>query len=426
MSIISAASPFFLLFLSVLILSMAGALQNTLLSVRLSYAGWDEQVIAITMSGYYIGMILGFFICQQIVRRVGHIRAFTTFAATTAFISIAHGLYALPLFWFGLRVCSGICIASLYMVVESWVNERVEPDVRGRVLSIYMIVVYFGNGLGQMMLNVAPIEENLLFMVLGMLFSLCIVPISLTRAIYPKPLNVVHYNLLKLVRLAPFAMFGSFVSGMINGSFYVMGPLYALGIGLGITRVTLFMTVTIWAGLFFQWPVGILSDRFDRLTVLSVLGFFTAAVCFAITLTGHLDYGILLGLTTLFGVVFSIYPVAIARAQDNIDEENIVPISAALILCYSVGSGIGPVVSSGMMKMTAPSGVYLFCTLCAGLLGVTALYFRRHLSVSTDELSTYVPMPRKSPVISSLHPEHWEDNNQNDESGRKEVSYVDL
>ncbi|GAB6145418.1 MFS transporter [Desulfocicer niacini] len=412
MSIIAAASPFFLLFLSTLMLSMAGALQNTLLSVRMSYAGWDEQIIAITMSGYYVGMILGFFICQEIVKRVGHIRAFTTFAATTAFIAIAHGLYDLPLFWFVLRVCSGICIASLYMVVESWVNELVASEVRGRVLSLYMVVVYFGNGLGQMMLNVAPIEENILFMVLGMLFSLCIVPISLTRAIYPQPLSVVHYNLLKLVKLAPFAMFGSFVSGMINGSFYVMGPLYALGIGLDIARVTVFMTVTIWAGLVFQWPVGIVSDRFDRLAVLSVLGFFTAVISSAIALTGHLDYSMLLGLTALFGVVFSIYPVAVARAQDNIDTENIVPISAALILCYSVGSGIGPVISSAVMKATAPSGLYIFCVLCSAILGLTALYFRRHLSVDTNDLSAYVPMPRKSPVISSLHPEHWENDDQ--------------
>ncbi|SMC85442.1 Predicted arabinose efflux permease, MFS family [Desulfocicer vacuolatum DSM 3385] len=410
MSITSAVSPFFLLFLSTLILSVAGALQNTLLSVRLSYAGWDEQIIALTMSGYYIGMILGFFVCQQTVKRVGHIRAFTAFAATTAFTAIAHGLYDAPFFWFFLRVCSGICIASLYMVVESWVNERVESDVRGRVLALYMVVMYFGNGLGQMMLNVAPIEDNLLFMVLGMLFSICIVPISLTGAIHPKPLNVVHYNLLKLIRLAPFALFGSFMSGMINGSFYVMGPVYALGIGLDISQVTFFMTVTIWAGLFFQWPMGIISDRFDRLAVLSVLGFFTAVVCFAIALTGHMGYSILMGLSILFGVVFSIYPVAVARAQDNLDEENIVPISAALILSYSVGSGIGPLISSGVMKMTAPSGFYFFCTVCAIVLAVTSLYFRKHLSVDTDELSVYVPMPRKSPVISSLHPENWDEN----------------
>jgi len=29
--------------------------------------------------------------------------------------------------------------------------------------------------------------------------------------------------------------------------------------------------------------------------------------------------------------------------------------------------------------------------------------------VDTDELSVYVPMPRKSAVISSLHPDNWDD-----------------
>ncbi len=142
------------------------------------------------------------------------------------------------------------------------------------------------------------------------------------------------------------------------------------------------------------------------------MGFFTAMICFTIALMGHMDYSILMGLSVFFGVVFSIYPVAVARAQDNIDVENIVPISAALILSYSVGSGIGPLVASGIMKATSPSGFYFFCTICSGILAVTALYFRKHLSVDTDDLSAYVPMPRKSAVISSLHPENWDDDNQ--------------
>lgn len=404
MTIFDTAKSFVMLFLSVLILSTGSALQHTLLTINLKYAVDSEFIVALTMSGFNIGMIVGFFICQQLVRRVGHIRAYTVFCAVCSVAAISHGLWASPIVWFGLRFMSGLSIASLYMVVESWLNEMVEPWMRGRILSIYMIIVYFGNGIGQLMLNLADPRDTTLFMVLGILFSLCLVPVALTRAIHPKPLNVVHYNFVKLFNIAPFGMVGSFTSGLVLGAFYVMGPIYCMDMGRDVADITLFMTVTIWAGLLFQWPVGSFSDRFDRLTILLILSFFVALISFLMVMMGGDNFSVMLGLTALFGVVFTFYPVAVARAQDNLEEENIVPISAALILCYSLGQGMGPTISSITMHTIGASGLFLFCGTTTLVLGGVALMFRKRLGGPVDDLTPFVPLPRQSPVISSLHP----------------------
>ncbi|MBF0378999.1 MAG: MFS transporter [Desulfamplus sp.] len=377
MPIYNVAKSFFALLFSTLALSIGSALQNTLLSVTLRYAGNLEYIVGIVMSAYNLGMIMGFFICQKLVQRVGHIRAFAAFSAIASCLAICYGLYQSLIFWFVLRFISGICIASLYMIVESWLNEMVDHNIRGRILSIYMIVVYLGNGLGQLMINTTGIEGKEIFMLLGIVFALCIPPIALTQAIIPRPLKSVQFDFFKLMRLAPSSMLGTFISGLILGAFYIMGPVYCIDSGIKISQITIFMMVTVWSGLLFQFPVGMLSDRFNRLNILALLGLFASIVAITIILAGHLKFNFLLLLTALFGVVFTIYPVSIAKSQENIEPGDIIPISAALILSYSVGSAFGPLLSSGLMHIIGPSGLYIFSGSVAAFMGFAALYLKK-------------------------------------------------
>jgi len=403
-TMLATVQSFFAPLLATTILTMGAGLLNSLLSVNMSLSGHSEQIIGLVMSCNYVGITLGIFFCQPVVQRVGHIRAFAVFAALMTAVALLHGIYPAAWFWALLRVCSGLCITGLFMVIESWLNEKVEPQVRGRLLSIYMILVYFGIGSGQFLLNVSDVQSKDIFMFAGILFGMCLIPISITRAVHPQPLEVPRYNLLKLFRLAPFSMVGSFTAGMINSSFYSIGPMFALKIGLQIAQVSWFMSLTVWSGLLFQWPVGQLSDRLDRLTVLSLLGFAVSLVSIAISTLGNLGLPVLLLLTACFGVVFTIYPVAMARAQDNIDKKEIVPVSGALILFFGLGACLGPILSSALVARIGPWGFYYFTALCGGLLGWAAWICRKKLRVKTEEQVPYIPIPKTSPVVSTLDP----------------------
>jgi MFS family permease len=383
---------------------MGGGLLNSLLSINLSLSGYSEQVIGLVMSCNYLGILLGIFFCQPIVQRVGHIRAFSVFAAMVTVIALMYGLYTTPWFWACLRICNGLCITGLFIVIESWLNEKVDPSLRGRLLSIYMILVYFGNGSGQFLLNISNVQGKGIFMFAGILFAMSLIPISITRAVHPQPLEVPRYNLIKLFQLAPFSMVGCFTSGLINGSFYTLGPMVALKIGLQISQVSWFMSFTIWSGLLFQWPIGLLSDRLNRLTMLSIVGFLVMCVSVAIAMLGALSLSGLLFLTICFGVVFTIYPVAMARAMDNIEKENIVPVSGALILFFGLGAFLGPVMASSVIAKIGPWGLYYFMAVCGGLLGGSAWIFRKKLPGKITDQVPFVPIPKTSPIVSTLDP----------------------
>jgi len=395
---------FLALLIATTFLTMGIGLLNSLLSINMRLQGSGNQTIGLVMSCNYLGIIMGIYFCQPIIQHVGHIRAFAAFGAVVTAISLLHGLYMSPWFWAGLRIGFGLCVTGLFMVIESWLNEKVEPVFRGRLLSIYMILVYFGLGSGQLLLNLSDVQGKNLFMIAAIVSAVCLVPISITRAVNPQPLEVPRYNMVKLFQLAPLSMVGSFTAGLINSSFYALGPIFGLDIGLQVSQVSLFMSITVWAGLLFQYPVGLLSDRLDRLTVLSVQGFLVAAVSLGIAMLGRSNLGTLLPMTACFGVVFTIYPVSMARAQDNIEKQDIVPVSAALILFFGIGACFGPVTSSLIISKVGPWGLYYFTAACGGILGVVAWIYRHKLPSNVEDQVAFVPIPRTSPVVSHFDP----------------------
>ncbi len=399
-----AVHSFLSLFLSVLMLTTGSGLLSSLLSVSMAKRGYPEQLIGAIMSGYSLGAVFGIFWCQRIIERVGHIRAFAFFAGSVTSISLLHGLLTSAWLWAVLRFSTGVCLTGLYMVVESWLNEKSDAQLRGRILSIYMILVYLGVGAGQFLLKAASLQSMYLWMLCGILFSLCLAPICLTQAVHPEPVNISHYNPVKLFKLAPFSMFGSFSSGLITGGFYAMGPIVCLRTGHSVTQVAWFMSISIWAGLFFQWPVGKISDRIDRLTVLAMLGLISGGVSVLLLATTGVNFILLLVLTCLFGPIFTIYPVAVARAQDNLKPADILPASAALILFYGMGAWMGPLIASTVMAMYGPNYFYAFTAVCGGSLGIAALSCRKRRMVSVADQVPLLSIPRTSAMVNTLDP----------------------
>jgi MFS family permease len=149
----------------------------------------------------------------------------------------------------------------------------------------------------------------------------------------------------QLVRAAPVAVSGGVLSGLISSSFYALVPAWMQDEGIARETIALFMLVAVLGGLAFQVPVGRLSDRFDRRTVLALLGLGFAVTAFVImftlrNLTTLLPEAVLLG-----GSMSRLYPVCVANAHDCMPADRAVAVSRWLILMSGVGSVLGPVIA---------------------------------------------------------------------------------
>ena len=246
------------------LLLLANGMFGTLLGIRASLEAIATEITGLIMAGFFLGLLFGSRYAIRVIASVGHIRAFAAFASIMSVSVLTHILYIDALTWFFMRVMSGFCMAGMIMIVESWLNERAENKTRGRILSIYMMTNYFGAGAGQFVLLVANPADFQLFVIVSIIFSIALVPILLTRAKAPKLNSLARIQLNELIRISPLGIMGIICAGMMNASILTMGALFAAGLGLSIINISILMACFIFSGMILQFPIGRLSDYFDR------------------------------------------------------------------------------------------------------------------------------------------------------------------
>jgi len=356
------------------LLLVGNGLQFTLLPLRGAEEQFGALMLGMIASAYFVGFVGGCQWAPRLVRNVGHIRVFTAAVAVAAAVSVAYALVPVAIAWVGLRLVAGFCLAAFYLVIESWLNDSVDNGARGRVMSAYIGVSFGAVTLGQMLVPLYPITEAGGFMLAGVLAALAIVPVALTPSAQPARIAIVRLQPGALYRAAPVALVASFMIGVANGAFWGLAP---LSTGLDVAGVAWFMTLAVLAGAVVQWPLGRLSDRFDRRLVLLPTLIAAAAVGVALWALPVSDPQ-LLALGCLFGA-FTLpgYSLAAAHGYDKTSTGDMVSIAATILLVNALGSVIGPLIASPMMASLGPRSLFLFTAVVQVMLAGFVLYRTR-------------------------------------------------
>src|SRR5271168_817493 len=248
------------------VLMLGAGLQGTLLGVRATLEGYPPYVTGLIMSSYYVGYLVGTRIAPPLLRQVGHIRVFAALAAVASVAVLTQGTFVNPPVWGAMRLLSGVCFAGIYVVAESWLNDRASKENRGRLLAMYMLVLYVGLGAAQFLLVLSNPLTATPFMLVSVLISLALVPIVVSAQPIPASAAPDKVRLRDLYRDTPLGVVAITASGLISSIVFSMGPVYARLIGLETKSIATFMAVSILAAVATQYPVGRLSDRVDRRT----------------------------------------------------------------------------------------------------------------------------------------------------------------
>lgn len=363
------------LLLSYGLLLIANGLFGTLLGLRSKLEGFSTETIGFVMAGYFFGLLLGAFYAVRLVAAVGHIRSFAAFASIMSVAVLAHLLWIDPFAWLALRIVAGFCMAGMVMVTESWINERSTNKTRGRILSLYMVTNYLGAGLGQFLLTVANPAEFQLFVISSIIFSIALVPILLTQASSPKPASPQRMRFKDLFAVSPVGVVGTVAAGVSNSSLHSLAPIYAADSGFSIAQVSAFMASIILGGMALQFPIGRLSDRLDRRTVLIFVVLATAACALGIIwATREPSWVTFLVAAAYGGFAFTVYPLSSAQVNDRAAPDRLVQVAAGLLVAYGIGSIFGPIVASQIMGRAGPQGLFFFIAAVAVSLLVFTVY----------------------------------------------------
>ena len=227
------------------ILMLGDGLQASLLAIRADLEGFSTTVTGLVMSVFYVGFLSGSVLTPKVLVSVGHIRVFAALAALASAAILVHAIFVSPWVWGLLRLVSGFCFAGLYVVAESWLNDRATNESRGKVLSLYMVVTYVGVGLGQLLLNLANPLDFELFILVSILVSIAVLPLLLSAGSPPTFADAVPIKVRELYRKTPLGVVGTFVEGLVTATFFALGPVYAQQLGLPLVEISFFMTAAV-------------------------------------------------------------------------------------------------------------------------------------------------------------------------------------
>ena len=381
------------LMLSFGLLLMANAMFGTLLGLRSKLEGFSTETVGFIMAGYFVGMLLGAVYAVRAVGAVGHIRAFAAFASIMSVAVLSHLLRVDPVSWFFLRLIAGFCMAGMVMVVESWLNERATKTTRGQIFSLYMMVNYMGSAIGQFALTFGDPAEFELFVIASIIFSIALVPVLMTRSSAPKPAVPERMKFRALFAISPLGVVATVCSGLANSSMNSLGPVFARDSGLSIAEISAFMASVLLGGMVLQYPVGRLSDRLDRRSILLITTLAASLACLGIVMATSMPvYWLFIAGGVYGSFCYTIYPLAAAQVNDLADQDRLVQVSAGLLIAYGLGAIMGPIIAGQLMGAYGPNALFLMtASIPAGLALFTAWRMFRRIRGSKRK-ATYLPL----------------------------------
>ncbi|MEM7223053.1 MAG: MFS transporter [Pseudomonadota bacterium] len=336
-------------------------LQGPLVALRAFDEGFDTSDTGLVMAGMFAGYLLGALIAPPLIRHVGHVKVFAAAASLGSGSVLLFMVFADPLVWLALRVVNGCSIATICVVTEAWLNQSSSNEVRGKIMNLYAMICNIGLGAGALLLNLGDPRGVALFILCSLLISFGIVPVLLSARPAPTFERPKRLGFVAMFRRSPIGVGAIFLAGFAVGALVAASPIFADKSGLTTAEVSIFVATIFLGSLIFQWPIGYLADRFDRIKVLVAVVMSAALLALLLSVT-PLDLGVLVYLLIgLFsGLCLSLYALCSAITNDHLERDEMVGGGMTLYICYSVGATIGPVLVTELMEAWRASAFFYF------------------------------------------------------------------
>jgi len=401
------------LLLATALLLTGHGVQITLLPLKGAGLGLSDTVIGLTGSAYFAGFMLGCFVVPQMIGRVGHIRGFAVLTAVIVTALLSMELSGWWPLWALARGAIGFMMCGLYTVIESWLNDQANESTRGRVLAAYTFVVLVAMAMGQFLLSLMPISTATPIIVAAMLIAMAIVPVGLTRQLAPAPMASTRVSFGLLYRRSKVAFAGALMSGLVTGTFWTLGAVFAKRSMTDVSDVSLFVAAAIIGGALAQYPVGLLSDRFGRPRILVLLSSLSVLTCLALALFS--DRLTILVLVTVFGAVaMPMYALALATVIDKAKSGEFVLVGTSVLLLNATGAALAPLFIGPLMDAASVNMLWWSLAVTSGVIGFYIFLHRSDIeNVKPEDQAPFsMAAPEIAPTAFELDPrgpENFED-----------------
>ncbi len=364
--------------LSLVIIMLGISYFNTFVSLKMTSDGFNSFITGGLYSAYYTGMMIGAVYLEKIIQKKGHIRSFCIFAAVAGCSIMIQSFSDPSYLWVVLRFITGAAVSGIFIVIESWLLLLASPKTQGVILSVYMIALYIAMCIGQFGIITVPLDSTMPYNLALIFCTASILPVCMMKAAAPTLTESHYINVFYILKKIPLGFFGVLTSGLLISSFYALGPVYAEDSGFSLSQISIIMATTIFGGMALQWPIGKLSDLFERRLIILLVSILTSLISFILVLSPSYSFSLLLILLFFYGgFVFTLYPITITYCCDFFSSAGITSVIAAALLIFGFGCIVGPLITPLFFLIFGPVGLFYYSAIIAALLTLFA-YYRKH------------------------------------------------
>ncbi len=382
------------LLLAVLLVMLGNGLLRTVLGLRAEGLGFSTTTIGIVMSGYYAGFLLGAWGVPKLVVNVGHVRVYAALASLASTATLVHVVTDVASLWTVMRVVTGFSLAGLYIIAESWLNDSATNETRGRLMSVYMVVVMGGVAISQTFLTLADPSGPLLFVLSSILVSVAVIPIAISVAPAPQFNRPTRIPFRTIWEAAPVGIVGGLGQGLTVGAFGGLAAVYASRVGMSVGTIAVFVGGSVAGSVILQWPIGILSDRIRRRRALLLVATAAGGASVTAALVDPTTVWIIVAVFFVGGFTYPLYSLALSHINDVAPEGTSVAVSSLVVFVTGVGAIVGPVLAAIAMDRIGPSGLFWMLAavhLTVAVFSIIRIIVREGMPVGAQKAFANVP-----------------------------------
>jgi MFS family permease len=264
--------------------------------------------------------------------------------------------------WFAIRFITGLSIAVLFTLSETWIQTETTPANRARVMGLYMSVLTTTFGVGPFFISWFGTTGSLpwifcgLCMVAGLIVSCTVKPNESAKGETPSGFRV------PILR-APMIFISIAMTTLFESIMLSFFTIYAIRHGMTQSSATQLLGFGIVACILFFYPTGQLADRWSRGG--------TVILCSALAVAGSLLLPVTISTWMIWPITlliragaFGVYGVGLASIGDVFKGPQLVAASALVAIVWGLGGVFGPPIAGQIIDHFSINTLPYMMALC--------------------------------------------------------------
>ena len=346
---------------------MTNGLSSPLIALNLEAQGVGEAVIGLNMTMMAVAILVFSPFVPKLAAWSGTRRFLLGCILVQIAVFVVMPLERSLVLWFAARFVMGCTAAGMYVIAEAWIAEVAHDASRGRTMAIYVTALSGGFAIGPLIIPITGIEGFAPFLAAIALLFMAALPLASAGQDEPDARGPIRFNAFNFAIIAPTIATAVVLVSLMEMTTAGLLAVYAVRYDFPVGVAALTGTAVALGGLVFQFPIGWLGDKTNRVAVMLLCA--GGGALGALLLPQVITHPILIWLfLPLWAGLFSgVYTMALALMGERFKGAELITASASLGIMWGIGSLIGPASAGAIMSSAGPDGLPYFLAACCAV-----------------------------------------------------------